>query len=282
MRHLRRDLVSLYTANVLAWQTGPMALWYLQGVPRANALRALVARALEHFLPSIMNHMKEQVYCYSGTILRCDGNFDLATRIAAPQRREDGTLLRWVRPYSVLYGVCLIDGALADIPAPMAVENMRGILPVLRRLVRDIMEARTAAGLGQQASAVVAHATDTYQKHRQRLNHIYADMNCAVNVVAVAATPKGYASRATAKDQVVTRITGDPAHDLFAFQRTVSPSANDSRDLRSDHKDIMAPLSIEMPSRTRNVPKEPKEFQGGLTHCSSPRLQNPCQISRRR
>ena len=76
MRHLRRDLVSLYTANVLAWQTGPTALWYLQGVPRANALRALVARALDHFLPGIVNHMKQQLYCYSGTVLRCDGNWE--------------------------------------------------------------------------------------------------------------------------------------------------------------------------------------------------------------
>ena len=139
-RSLRRHIAAIYGAGSLAAATSGLApLWSLYAVPSVGALRHIMTRALEQYLPPVVARMKRHVNCYSGTVLRCDGNYDLAARIAVQD--ESGA---WVRPYSVLHGVCLVDGALADVPKPMATEALPDILADLSRIVPGIMEDHRA------------------------------------------------------------------------------------------------------------------------------------------
>ena len=117
--------------------------------------------------------------------------------------------MEWAYAARCLRAVLVADNVSA---APMPVDNLDSIVPVLDTLVDAIAKARA------QGSAVVAHATDDYRKHGTELDKFYRKINSA------ASTP-------IAKAAVVTTITGDPAHNLFAFQRLVSPSANDAEAL---------------------------------------------------
>ena len=146
--------------------------------------------------------------------------------------------MEWAYAARCLRAVLVADNVSA---APMPVDNLDSIVPVLDTLVDAIAKARA------QGSAVVAHATDDYRKHGTELDKFYRKINSA------ASTP-------IAKAAVVTTITGDPAHDLFAFRRLVSPSANDAKDLKHDHKDIMSRLSAEMPSSTCDFKKKPSKL----------------------
>ena len=244
VRELRRDIASHYAANCIAAGASAATLWCLSAVPDARAMRAMVCVALEHFLPAAVARVRSHINCYSGTVLRCDGHWDIAHRIAV--RDASG---QWTRPFTVLHGICLVDGALADVPTPMRTENMDDILQDLDRVVDNITSDRTRAGFGPLGSAVAVHSTDSYGKQRLRLAAFYRHKYHAVGVRALAPTPRANAEAAEAvgaDQEDPTLITGEPCHDSFALNALVSVHANDARDMRYDHKDMLARLSGEL------------------------------------
>ena len=254
--HLRRDLASLYAANCLALHTGPTALACLCAIPSPQGLRSMLTVALEHFLPAACEHMRRHVNCYSGQILRSDGNWDIAMRVGQP-----GENMRWEHPWTVLHAICLTDGSLSDLPSLMATEGWEGVEADLNRVVYNINADRVEAGFGNAGSPIVAHAVDTYGKLRLKLDAFYKRKYAAVNVAVLAPTPRADASAAVAAGAGYaspTELCGDPGHDSFALNRLVSPTANDANDIRFDHKYHMSSLSAPLAVFDRTLkPQEP-------------------------
>ena len=123
-------------------------------------------------------------------------------------------------------------------------ESIEDLLPDLRRLVLIIKEARMTAGLTFEESMVVAHATDSWRKHRKKLANFYKEVYAEGRMQAHAETPKADDAVAEAGDELHgTLITGDPLHDIINFRKKIAAYACDSTDLIYDHMDVMNRLS---------------------------------------
>ena len=128
-------------------------------------------------------------------------------------------------------------------------EDWEGIKSALDPLVDELLLHRTNAGLPLEAVPPLGHSTDTYGKHRLKLQTFYRNKFAHFQQSrVVAVSPKGDAfaiqrAATAASDDWPTVITGDPMHDLFALRRIVTPAANDCRTFISDHQDCMTRLS---------------------------------------
>ena len=126
-------------------------------------------------------------------------------------------------------------------------ESIEELLLDLRPLMMAIKEHRMAAGLTFEESMVVAHATDSWRKHRHKLQSFYEDIYAEGRIKARADTPKAESAVAEAGGQLLgTLITGDPLHDVINFRKLVAAHACDATDLIYDHQDVMNRLSAKV------------------------------------
>ena len=137
---------------------------------------------------------------YSGTAIRGDGNCDVAARIAS----YDPVAKRYSRPYTVLLAWCAVDGALLAPAKPFRSEAIEDILADLDPLIDDLKEDRLGAGLDLIDAAPVSHSTDSYGKHRNKLDQFYIGKFPDLGPRVESATPRATRSEQSIKqDQVV-------------------------------------------------------------------------------
>ena len=130
-------------------------------------------------------------------------------------------------------------------PATPAVrEDIDTLLLDLEPVVDRSQADRLSAGLSFASSAWVFHSTDSFGKHRLALRSFYSRKYVAAGASAQRPTPRGDAVSGVVDEMELTRITGEPAHDLYAFRRCVSTAASDARDVMHDHADALARLSL--------------------------------------
>ena len=175
---VKRFVLDLYLANSIYINRADKALYAVESLPRKFALRSILRDALLSYLPALVRHVEKHVHVYSGSAIRGDGHFKLASRILPKER------------INVVYGWIGIDGALLRPPAAMAGEPWPDIRPHLEELVVDIISHRKEAGLPGKACCPAFHATDSYGKHRLKLRSLYSRL-LPVSLRPVSNTPKG-------------------------------------------------------------------------------------------
>lgn len=163
---VKRFILDLYLANTIYINHAERALWAIDSIPRLSSLRFMLREALLSYLPGLIRHIEEHVHVYSGSAIRGDGHYKVAARI----RVADGT------PPSVIYAWCGVDGALLRPPAALASETWPVLKEDLAKLIPDLARNRKRAGLPGQAVYPAFHATDTYGKHRLKLQSFYTSL----------------------------------------------------------------------------------------------------------
>ena len=241
LRACRRQLVSLYCANTLSQnlRNKPLhnMLASVAAVPRVQQLRSILCECLEAYLPQPVRSMQRCINVYSGTGVRNDGNFDIASRIQPD-----------LEPISVLLAFLTTDGLLYDVPAPKVGEDIESIIEALDPVIDMNHTDRMEAGLTFEESAMVFHATDTFGRHRLRLREYYRAKYRVGAVSSVATTPKAPAHSAMCQDaKGFTTITGDMNHCVFDFQRCVPVYSNDASVSIQDFRDIASRLDAKLP-----------------------------------
>ena len=175
---VKRFVLDLYLANSVYINHADKAFYAVESLPRKFALRTILRDALLSYLPPLVSHVEKHVHVYSGSAIRGDGHFKVASRIL-PQEK-----------INVIYAWIGIDGALLRPPAAMAGETWPDIRPHLEELVADIISHRKEAGLPGKACCPAFHATDSYSKHRLKLGSLYT-RSLPVGLRPVSSTPKG-------------------------------------------------------------------------------------------
>ena len=115
-----------------------------------------------------------------------------------------------------------------------------------------------------EATTPVFHATDSYEKHRKKLDQYYKAKFPEEFLLAESTTPKGDASgrviSVPGKSDV--KICGEPMHNLFRLRRLVKPQACDSQTFLRDHQDLLARLSAR-PLPADDVPELDDQMLSG-------------------
>ena len=104
LKGLRRALINYYTANSLALAGGAHGLRYMAHTMKRNELKHMLLVALEAYLPTVVKHMSESIHVYSGSAIKHDGNYDIASRVTVLQTVENRRNKRSCHPYSVVHG----------------------------------------------------------------------------------------------------------------------------------------------------------------------------------
>ena len=209
----------------------------LSVVPKSDMIRSIVCHAfggLEGFLAQQVRRQQKHVNVYAGSGVRGDGNFEIARRIQHPAGAE---------PFTVLLAWLTTDGSVYQPATPAVREGIDTLLLDLEPVVDRSQADRLSAGLSFASSAWVFHSTDSFGKHRLALRSFYRRKYVAAGASAQRPTPRGDAVSGVVDEMELTRITGEPAHDLLAFRRCVSTAASDARDVMHDHVDALARLS---------------------------------------
>ena len=210
-RSNRRALAELYTANCLGFQLGVMGQTLLSAVPRARIIRKLVVLALEKFLPPVVRRMQRHHSVYSGTVVRGDCQWILARRIV----EWDAEKKKYDRPYTALSAWMAVDGSAYQGATPFPKEGIHDLLLDLTPVVDRVKEDRLSEGLPYAQAVFVAHCTDSYGKHRLKIDDFYAKKYAEGGVSTVATTPRGPADAAVCAGSLVlprTTWRSSPLH----------------------------------------------------------------------
>ena len=235
LRQTRRALVEQYCAGAAGLRAAGRVLSYLRAIPTAPGLKQILLTALEGYLAEATRHMQKHINVYSGAVIRGDGNYEQARKVAV---EGDGGR---DRPYTVLLAWVTVDGALYQPPTLSRSEDVKDVLQDLGPLVGSFKQDRLEAGLSLVDSAPAVHATDVYGGQRLQLNAFYRRMypELDADAAAGAPTPKGDTTGARTRFAgSPTTVTGDPLHDTLAVMRLISAASPDARNMCNDHKDF--------------------------------------------
>ena len=263
LRGCRRNLASLYSNTAWAMRGPAAALYYMLEVPRNRMLRSVLLHGLGNFLREKVRRLRAMVNVYSGSVIRGDGQWKIARRVV--ERRSGGRRGPHTRPWNVLLAWVGIDGALLDVPRLSKSECIEDCLKDLDRVVTDLRRDRLEAGLSISEACPVAHATDSYGKHRLQYRAFYKRKFPEISWSVDSNSARGDATGAHRVhfDNRWTVPTGDPGHDTFGLKRATAIGANDTEDLQHDHAELMSRLSVApLPSPAIPHPQpEPLESQ---------------------
>ena len=155
---------------------------------------------------------------------------------------------RVVRPFSVVMGLCGVDGALLKVVSPFKTEHWGDLSLSLRELNEEMRLHRERAGLSPAEVPPVGHSTDVYGLHKFKVEGLYTNLYGRTALQVEPVTPKGDPLCAFLKDPFCPTIpTGEPCHYQYKLRRLVSPKANDCRVLLQDHNDAISRLSADLP-----------------------------------
>ena len=87
LKALRRSLINYYVANAMAILGGAYGLRYVANTMRRRELQYMLCLALEAYLPGLVEHMSKSIHVYSGSAIKHDGNYELASRVMATHPR---------------------------------------------------------------------------------------------------------------------------------------------------------------------------------------------------
>lgn len=238
-RATRRALVEQVCGNALSLNVAGRIQEFCSAVPKSVSIRSIIMAALEDYTKVACREMQRLINVYSGSVIRGDGNHDVAKRITVYDDSGQAT-----HPFTVLLAWVTVDGALFQPVTLSATEDWPDLQPDLDAVVSRLKEDRLAAGLSLAESAPIAHATDSYRKQRLLLDTFYKNKYHEMGVEAISQTAKGDAQGAKGGGSSCTIVCGDPLHDQLALQRRVSAASPDASCLIADHKDIMQRLSL--------------------------------------
>lgn len=257
MRAVRRSFASACMANAVSLLMGPQGVGSperlpsltLESLPKAVLLRSIALRAFTAFVRSRVRLLERRQQLYNGQVIRTDGNWDLARRIVNTGKSKK-------RPYTAMMAMCGVDGSLLSPVVARRAESWPELCGWMRPYLESLRDTRQAAGFSLVESMPVAHATDTYGKHRKKIRQLYSEVWALARLQTQSCTPRGDAVgvrvEATGSVQNLLTVTGDPLHDVLALRRCAAPQAADCIDFSFDHADLMNRLSA--PCRPREEP----------------------------
>ena len=242
VRSMRRALAEYYSTNSLALCGGARGLQYLSAIPSQDAMRSILRCALYKFLKEKVRQWRKHINVYSGSAIRGDGNYEIATRIAV----YDPVKKTYHRPHTVILGWTSLDGCLLDVPRASRTEAIQDVIRDLEPVVDEISRDRMEQGMDLIDCLPASHSTDSYGKHRNHYVAFYDRKASELITVVNSSTPKGDATGATAIAQEgLTDITGDPLHDIIAMRRSVGVLKCDTQDFIADYSDGITRLSVD-------------------------------------
>lgn len=248
-----RRIMDVYSVNFLSLVArkamegmagGPLDVtWLARSLPDSEEVTCVLLRAWSGFIRTMVGRMRKRQLLFNAKVIRGDGNFKLAKRIA----RYEGQ--KWVRPFTVVLGWCGLDGSLLQPWSARKGEVWSAIRSDLEPLLKDVRDFGLEANYSLAQTQPVAHSTDTYRKHRWLLGALYDEVWAALRVQVQALTPRGEALAAhpapvrLRNEQNRCRLTGEPWHVSHWAKSAASWSANDYRNYCYDIGDVLSRLS---------------------------------------
>ena len=102
-RQVRRTLMQVYSANLLASQFKGPCVSVFHALPSSHALRSVILTSLNQYLDTRARQVQALVCVYSGQLIRGDGHWKLARRVFCPKQN---TADHGRRPFTALSHVC--------------------------------------------------------------------------------------------------------------------------------------------------------------------------------
>ena len=167
-RATRRALVEQICGNALSLNVAGRMKEFCSAVPKSVSIRSILMAALEDYTKAASREMQRLINVYSGSVIRGDGNQDVAKRIAMYDEAGQKT-----HPYTVLLAWVTVDGALFQPVTAAETEDWVDLQPDLDAVVTNLKQDRLASGLSLAEAAPVAHATDSFRKQRLLLDAFY-------------------------------------------------------------------------------------------------------------
>ena len=205
-------------------------------LPTGEELRAIALKAFSNFVEAQANMLVKRQAIYNMSIVRGDGHYDLAARVF---QVDPDSVTGQQRPYTCILAWCGTDGSLLKPWVLKPGESFEDQVTDLEPFLQTAKEIRMGFGMSWAESRPTAHATDTYNKHRQLWARVYDRVWCGQEV--------GFGSR-TAKGDVcniarcpenqgldTTLITGEPFHDIINLRRALPNLGQDFADIYFDH-----------------------------------------------
>ncbi|CAL1150457.1 unnamed protein product [Cladocopium goreaui] len=163
-----RALVEQICGNALSLNVAGRMKEFCSAVPKSVSIRSILMAALEDYTKAASREMQRLINVYSGSVIRGDGNQDVAKRIAMYDEAGQKT-----HPYTVLLAWVTVDGALFQPVTAAETEDWVDLQPDLDAVVTNLKQDRLASGLSLAEAAPVAHATDSFRKQRLLLDAFY-------------------------------------------------------------------------------------------------------------
>ena len=167
-RATRRALVEQICGNALSLNVAGRMKEFCSAVPKSVSIRSILMAALEDYTKAASREMQRLINVYSGSVIRGDGNQDVAKRITMYDEASQKT-----HPYTVLLAWVTVDGALFQPVTAAETEDWVDLQPDLDAVVTNLKQDRLASGLSLAEAAPVAHATDSFRKQRLLLDAFY-------------------------------------------------------------------------------------------------------------
>ncbi|CAL1171214.1 unnamed protein product [Cladocopium goreaui] len=163
-----RALVEQICGNALSLNVAGRMKEFCSAVPKSVSIRSILMAALEDYTKAASREMQRLINVYSGSVIRGDGNQDVAKRITMYDEAGQKT-----HPYTVLLAWVTVDGALFQPVTAAETEDWVDLQPDLDAVVTNLKQDRLASGLSLAEAAPVAHATDSFRKQRLLLDAFY-------------------------------------------------------------------------------------------------------------
>ena len=254
VRKARRRIADIYLANFLglaaASATVPalMSPAILQkALPRDDLLTNVTLRAFRNFVKGVVARMRRRQLLYNAKVIRGDGNYKLAKRHRLHRGKGDFT-------WTVVLGWCALDGSLLQPFHAKETEAFPHIEEDLEPMLKDIRDYGLGEGDSLEDTVPLTQSTDVYERHKPNYTKLYASVWKALGVQDYALTPRADSLSLDTSVSPQDRLlqlwcpSGEPRHNVIAHQKLVSPFANDARDMKQDHADLLNRLSAPLPS----------------------------------
>ena len=216
----------------------------LAALPSAHQLATLAKAVFPSILAPRVQHLTALQAIYNGPGLRIDGHWKKAKTITV---YEPGNRRKRRHPMTCLFAICGTDGSLLSPVRATRSESWEDISPLLRKVLHDLVVARTNASLPLQHALPAFVATDSYHKHQRLLAELCQSFGQELRIQSKANTPKGSPNRVAdildPQEAACTVIAGEPYHDVINARKCVSPKANDAIHFIHDHEQMLCRLS---------------------------------------
>ena len=84
LKACRRSFINYYVANSMSILGGAYGLRYVANTMKRRELQNMLCLALEAYLPKVVKLMSESIHVYSGSAVKHDGNYEIASRVMVP------------------------------------------------------------------------------------------------------------------------------------------------------------------------------------------------------